>query len=69
MLHFVGFKDSKSDPQYIRAVGLYGQPDFYHRGWDADAFDAVSPGDMVVWANNSPGWQGRSLPPFMHHTF
>lgn len=71
-LHFVGFKDGrywKAEPAYARAVEIFGEPDFFHRTWDARAVPDIAPGDRVVWKNNVDGWIGRSLPPYFHYTF
>lgn len=70
-LHFIGFRDDrywKPDPHYIRAVAIFGVPDFCHRTWDVRAGADVAPGDKVVWANYGEGL-AACLPPFLHHTF
>ncbi len=65
-LHFVGFRDDrywKAEPRYVRAVAIFGEPDFCHRTWDARAHADVAPGDTVVWANGHDGL-GECLPPY-----
>lgn len=46
-LHFVGFKGD----EYVRAIRLFGQPDFIHPGYDLRAFREIAPGDIVVFAS------------------
>lgn len=46
--HFVGFKDTN---QLDQARRVFGEPDFFHRWWDARARDEVFPGDTVVFAD------------------
>ena len=46
MIHFVRFKDDR----YLRAVRVFGPPDFIHRFWDARAVCEVVPGDVVIFA-------------------
>jgi hypothetical protein len=70
-LHFVGFKDGrywKAEARYLRAVEIFGEPDFVHRRWDARVIPDVAPGDTVVWANRSPDL-GACLPPYFHHVW
>lgn len=70
-LHFVGFKDDrywKPDEHYIRAVAIFGQPDFCHLRWDVRALTDIAPGDTVIWANYQEG-TGGCMPPFMKYTF
>lgn len=70
-LHFIGFKDDrywKPDEHYVRAVAIFGKPDFCHIGWDARVSPDIAPGDKVVWANYG-GDLADCLPPFFHHTF
>ena len=45
-LHFVGFKGD----EYVRAVRVFGQPDFVHPGYDLRALREFAPGDTVVFA-------------------
>lgn len=45
-LHFVGFKGD----EYVRAVRVFGEPDFIHPGYDLRAFREIAPGDTVVFA-------------------
>lgn len=55
--HFVGFKDDR-----VRsATRVFGQPDFWHRRWDARARDEVMEGDVVVFAD---GNEDSSVDPF-----
>jgi hypothetical protein len=44
--HFVGFRDDR----FVRAVRVFGRPDFIHRFWDARARDEVMEGDVVIFA-------------------
>ena len=45
-LHFVWFRGD----EYWRAVRVFGEPDFIHRGWDRRAKREIMPGDTVVFA-------------------
>jgi len=70
-LHFVGFRDPrywKAEPSYMRAVAIFGEPDFCHRVWDMRAMADIAPGDKVVWHNSAKGL-GECMPPYMHYTF
>jgi hypothetical protein len=48
-LHFVGFRGD----EYIRAVRVFGPPDFIHIGWDRWAWAEVMPGDVAVFARGT----------------
>jgi len=48
-LHFVGFKGD----EYVRAIRVFGQPDFIHPGYDLRALREICPGDKVVFATGS----------------
>lgn len=52
-LHFVGFRDDA----YLRALNLFGKPDFIHRYWDRRAVTDVAPGDTVVLAGLRDYWR------------
>ncbi len=56
--HFVGFRGE----EYHSAVRLWGQPDFFHRHWDARVPGDVAPGDTVVFAR---GDDSRPFVPFV----
>lgn len=50
-LHFVGFRPERfKDPHWENVVKTFGQPDFFHRTWDARAKGDVGPLDVVVFA-------------------
>ena len=59
MLHFVRFKDDR----YLRAVRVFGPPDFIHRFWDARAACEVMPGDVVIFAE---GDESQPVVPFAY---
>lgn len=48
-LHFVGFRGD----EYLRAVQVFGRPDFIHIGWDHWAKLEVFPGDVAVFAKGT----------------
>lgn len=45
--HFVGFRGE----EYWSAVKVWGQPDFYHCGYDNRMGKVMAVGDLVVFAN------------------
>jgi hypothetical protein len=45
-LHFVGFRDDA----YLRAVRVFGLPDFIHPIYDYHAATEIAPDDVVVFA-------------------
>ncbi len=45
-IHFVGFRGE----EYWSAVKVWGEPDFYHMGWDLRAQREIADGDTVVFA-------------------
>lgn len=51
-IHFVGFKDPRyeKDERYWRAYRVWGQPDFFHRGWDNRAKHEIADGDTIIFA-------------------
>jgi hypothetical protein len=59
MMHFVRFKDDR----YLRAVRVFGKPDFIHRFWDARAVCEVVPGDVVIFAE---GDESQPVVPFAY---
>ncbi|RMB54973.1 hypothetical protein C8J44_0205 [Sphingomonas sp. PP-CE-3A-406] len=48
-LHFVGFRGD----EYLRAIRIFGPPDFIHVGWDSWAKLDVAAGDVVVFARGT----------------
>ena len=54
-LHFVGFRGD----EYVRAVRIFGPPDFIHRGWDLRAQREIAEGDSVVFATGPHDQQPR----------
>lgn len=48
-LHFVGFRGD----EYVRAVRVFGLPDFIHIGWDRWAKQEIYPGDRAVFATGT----------------
>ncbi|MGN7161893.1 hypothetical protein [Sphingomonas sp. SAFR-052] len=48
-LHFIGFRGD----EYVRAVRVFGTPDFVHIGWDRWARQEVVPGDIAVFAKGT----------------
>ena len=48
-LHFVGFRGD----EYVRALRVFGPPDFIHIGWDRWARMEVVDGDMAVFARGT----------------
>lgn len=49
LTHFVGFKGD----EYVRAVRVFGLPDFVHPGWDLRAQREILAGDTVVFATGA----------------
>ena len=45
-LHFVWFRGD----EYLRAIQVFGRPDFIHLGWDRRAKREVFDGDTVIFA-------------------
>lgn len=63
-VHFVGFPDprrGKPTADYIRAVAIFGPPDFIHVCWDARAKAEIFPGDVAVFAK---GDQDSPITPY-----
>lgn len=60
-LHFVGFKHPAvtKDVRYDRAVKIWGQPDFIHRGWDMRALREIADGDIIVFAKGTSDQEPR----------
>lgn len=58
-LHFVGFRGD----EYLRALRVFGRPDFIHIGWDLRAQREIAPGDVVVFAKG-PADQAPALRSF-----
>jgi hypothetical protein len=48
-LHFVAFRGD----DYVRAVRIFGPPDFVHIGWDRWAKAEVVASDVAVFARGS----------------
>ncbi|MDQ1155678.1 hypothetical protein QE385_000005 [Sphingomonas sp. SORGH_AS 950] len=48
-LHFVGFRGE----EYVRAVRVFGPPDFIHIGWDRWARLEVVQDDVAVFATGT----------------
>lgn len=51
-VHFVGFADprrTKPSREYINAVAVFGEPDFYHVYWDRRAAAEINSDDVVVF--------------------
>lgn len=48
-LHFVGFRGD----EYVRALRIFGKPDFIHIGWDRWARLEVTPDDVAVFAKGT----------------
>lgn len=51
-LHFVGFEYpwKPKDERYVRAVNLFGRPDFIHRRWDTRAQREIADCDTIIFA-------------------
>ncbi len=49
MLHYVGFRGD----EYLRAVRVFGRPDFVHIGWDSWARMEVVEGDTAIFARGT----------------
>ena len=51
-LHFVGFRHPEvcKDERYERAVKIWGEPDFIHRGWDNRAQREIADCDTIIFA-------------------
>jgi hypothetical protein len=45
-LHFVGFRDDA----YLRAIRVFGRPDFIHRHYDRRCVAEIAEGDTMVFA-------------------
>lgn len=54
-LHFVLFADKTFDDQlrFMRAVRIFGPPDFVHRVWDVRAACEIVEGDVAVFAKGT----------------
>jgi hypothetical protein len=50
-VHFVGFRGD----EFASAVRTFGQPDFFHKVFDARAVAEFFEGDTVVFANGVEG--------------
>jgi len=48
-LHFIGFRGD----EYVRAIRVFGKPDFIHIGWDRWARLEVVAGDVAVFARGT----------------
>lgn len=48
-LHFIGFRGD----EYVRAIRIFGKPDFIHIGWDRWARQEVVAGDVAVFAKGT----------------
>ncbi len=50
-VHFIGFRGE----EYWSAVRIWGEPDFYHRVWDARAKfgGEVDEGDVLIFARGT----------------
>jgi hypothetical protein len=57
VIHFVGFRGD----EYLRAIRIFGKPDFIHRGWDLRALREIAEGDVVIFAKGDD-----SQPPSKH---
>ena len=51
--HFIGFRGE----EYWSAVKVWGEPDFYHIGWDLRAQRDIADGDTVVFAKGDADQQ------------
>lgn len=47
VLHFVGFRGN----EYLRAIEIWGHPDFIHQRQDARFKQEYTEGDKVIFAN------------------
>lgn len=47
-VHFVGFRDDA----YLRAMKVFGRPDFVHRYYDKRTIGDIAPGDTVVFGRD-----------------
>lgn len=54
-LHFVGFRGD----EYLRAIKLFGRPDFIHRYHDVRMVKEIAEGDVVVFANGEESKEPR----------
>lgn len=48
-LHFVAFRGD----EYLRAIRIWGTPDFIHQRWDTRAKRELHPGDTVIFAKGT----------------
>jgi Na+(H+)/acetate symporter ActP len=48
-VHFVGFRGD----EYLRAVRLYGRPDFIHQRWDQRCLREIAVGDVLIFARGT----------------
>lgn len=58
-MHFVRF----TGDEYLRAIRVFGKPDFIHRHWDARAACEVCEGDVAVFAK---GTEDDPVTPFAY---
>lgn len=48
-VHYVGFRGD----EYVRALAVFGPPDFVHIGWDMWAKLDIADGDVAVFARGT----------------
>lgn len=49
MIHFVAFRGD----EYLRAIRVFGRPDFIHPRWDRRARREIAEGDTVIFAKGT----------------
>ena len=57
VVHFVGFRGD----EYVRAMRVFGRPEYIHRGWDLRARREIAEGDVVVFAKGEFDQQPRVM--------
>lgn len=55
MINFVGFRG----PEYLSALRIWGEPDFFHRWRDNRAVQEFADGDIVVMTKDCPDRRDR----------
>lgn len=49
LVHFIAFRGD----EYLRAIRIFGRPDFIHPRWDRRAQREIADGDIVVFATGT----------------
>lgn len=55
LIHFVGFRGE----EYNAAKKIWGQPDYFHLGWDLRARREIAANDTIVFAKGEHNQEPR----------